>query len=275
VRFGIMAAVFLVIVALAVGLGVGIGKKNHNKATEYTDVNSGGQSSDGSSGVQQAFPLGEYSFVTALRAQQTNCTSNSATWRCYPYSVYDAGDSNTANSSQATFNWVITNTSAIYATNRTSLVSDSGVPANLTISSTNNPFALTFTNTSLTYISPSSNKTATRYTFSVTLPKTVVPTPAITTNNAASECFFNSTVVTGSIYLDASRSYPAGDLAESTALGGFQQWPYALEISQVSPGGQGVPDCYEIANGGLGDRITTGLSAESSGSECVCEYRNF
>lgn len=99
--YGRIAAIVGVILLLAIGLGVGLGvgltRRKHN--------NDNGQSGSGLSGnstskAPEPFPLGQYSMVTALHTTSTSCTSNPATWRCYPYIMYDQN----ANGSINTFN---------------------------------------------------------------------------------------------------------------------------------------------------------------------------
>ncbi|KAK4555749.1 hypothetical protein LTR86_006969 [Recurvomyces mirabilis] len=274
-RAAVVAAVVLLVVGLAVGLGVGLtaGRKHPNSSSADQAGPSGATSPDNRT---QVFPLGEYSLLTNLREVNTSCTSNPATWRCYPYTVFNLADSSTNTSSAATFNWIITNTSSTYATNTSSSTPSEGIPANLTISSTNNPFSIIFTNQSLTYISLASNTSSPRLTFNFTQSKSVIPSTSITSNGATAECFFNSTVFTGTLYLDAPRTYPYGQEAQrDSSIGGFEQWPYAVEILQASPGGQDVPACYQMINGGVGDRILTAGTAMSEESRCLCDYRNY
>lgn len=280
-RLAMLIAALLVVIGLAVGLGVGltIGKKKNSDSAGEGDATYSQQQPEDSTSTQQ-LPLGQYSFATNLRSQQTNCTANPATWRCYPYSVLDPSNPSTNSTSQSTFNWIIRNDSAIYATKDTPSTSSSagGIPANLTLSSTNNPFALTFTNQSLTYHSSSDGNTfPPMLTFSFTLPKTVVPTSAIASDNAATQCFFNSTILSGRIYLAASSSSSSqSPSADSTASSGnLEQWPYSVEVLQSSVGGEGTPDCYKTVNGGLGERVAEGLEPVAEGEECRCEYSNF
>lgn len=270
-RLLLILFIALAIIGLAVGLGVGltVGRRNSSGDGGTVTTAPGGSTSTESPPPQ--FPLGEYSFITALRTQQTNCSAKAAAWRCYPYSTF--ADSNT--SSQATFNWIITNTSSSYALNIPDVTSSAGIPANLSISTMNNPFTISFTNQSLTYINDNSNATSPRYAFNFTMSKVVVPSPAITSNNQASQCYFNSTVFTGLLYLSASRTFPDTSLRNSTSLGGYNQWPYAVEITQSSPGGDGVPDCYETINGVNAGRIINGLDPQPESSTCVCDYRNY
>jgi hypothetical protein len=267
----LLGVVLLVVLGLAIGLGVRLTvgrKKDHENENESTTPSNGGDGDTQPTLIQQ-LPLGQYSFATTLRAQQTNCSSNSATWRCYPYTVFNPSDPSTQASSLSTFDWIIRNDSAFYATSTTPNTPTSGILANLTISSTNNPFALAFTAQQLTYHADT-NATSPRLTFSFPLSKTVVPTSALTSNNAVTQCFFNSTILSGTIYLAGSLD----SLANSTGSGSYQDWPYAVEVTQSSPGGEGIPDCYETVDGKLGARIG-GLEPEAEGDECRCEYRNY
>lgn len=274
-RLAIALVVVSLLVGLAVGLGVGltIGRNSNGSnnamaanATASTNPNAGANDEP-----IQDLPLGEYSFITALRSEQTNCSANAAAWRCFPYVTYD--NSNT--SSLATFNWAISNTSSAYATNVSSSTSSQGIPANLTISSVNNPFAISFVNQSLTYISDSANISSSRYTFSFMMSKEVVPSPAITSDDAASQCFFNATNFAGTIYLNAPGTSPDAARAQATGAGGYAPWPYAVEVSQTALGGSNVPNCYETSNGVIGSRILTGLTPQPTDSQCICDYRNF
>jgi hypothetical protein len=176
----------------------------------------------------------------------------------------------------ATFNWIISNTSSTYASDATKASSLSVMPANLTISSTNNPFSISFSNQSMTYIpATSSNATSARYTFSFTQNKTVIPTISLTSSGATAVCFFNTTTFSGTLYLDAGRTFPSAAMANDTGLAGYTQWPYAIEITQSSPGGQDVPACYESVNGVVGARILTATAPEPTENECACDYRNY
>ncbi|KAM0709663.1 hypothetical protein Q7P35_003703 [Cladosporium inversicolor] len=267
-RLVILAVAIVVVVGLAVGLGVGltVGRKNGHESENTTTSNSGDTQQPT---LIQQLPLGQYSFATTLRDQQTNCSSNPATWRCYPYTVFNPSDSSTQTSSLSTFDWIIRNTSAIYATNTTPNTPTSGVSANLTISSTNNPFALAFTAQDLTYHADT-NATSPRLTFAFALPKIVVPTSALTSNNVVTQCYFNNTILSGTIYLEGSLD----SSANSTGSSSYQDWPYAVEVIQSSPSGEGTPDCYETVDGKLGARVE-GLEPEAEGDECRCEYRNY
>jgi hypothetical protein len=272
-RLILLVLAVLVVLGLAIGLGVGltVGRKHANESKSTATINGTDTQSQDSSKPIQEFPLGLYSFVTTLRDQQTNCTSNPATWRCYPYGVFDSSNPSTSASSQSVFDWIIRNTSAIYATNSTTPPTPpSGEPANLTISSTNNPFAMAFAAQEMTYTSGSFASSA-KLTFAFTLPKIVIPTLALKSDNAATQCFFNSTVLSGMIYLAA----PPESSDDPTQTASYQQWPYAVEVIQSSPGGDGTPECYDMFNGKLGERVVQGLEPKAEEDECRCEYRNY
>ncbi|WPH00626.1 Hypothetical protein R9X50_00345600 [Acrodontium crateriforme] len=260
----IVGVMLLVAIALGVGLGVGLTRRNHNN-----DESGSGSSGNSTSNAPEPFPLGQYSMISALRTTNTNCTSNPATWRCYPYIMYDQN----ANASMSTFNWIIANTSATYASNTTTTTtSDQGIPANLTISSTNNPFSISFTNETLTYVSTSSNSSSPRYTFSFSEDKAVIPSTSITTDNSASKCFFNQTTFTGTLYLKAPSTLKGADIA--TGDNGTP-WPFGIEVTENSPGGKGIPTCYVTDNGVVGAEVATQPTPEASSTQCTCEYRNF
>ena len=264
----VIGVALLVIIALAVGLGVGLTRKKHHKSQGETSGPSPGN------GPPQKFPLGEYSLITALKGVETTCTSNPATWRCYPYVPYSP-DGSTNSSSLASFNWIISNTSSTYATNTSGSTPDEGVPANLTVSTQNDPFGITFNKQPLTYVSTTLNASSTRYTFTFTMPKMVIPSPAVTADNSAAECFFNQSIFTGNLYLSAPHNFPSGALSNSSISGGYEQWPYAVDITQTAIGGANVPNCYETVDGHVGARITDGLIAEAASAQCLCDYRNY
>ncbi|KAI6908936.1 hypothetical protein D0867_04858 [Hortaea werneckii] len=272
--FGLAA---LVIIGLAVGLGVGLTIKINQKNSDGNRASNEQLSTESESGEEaMPFPLGEYSLVTALRAVDTTCTPNSATWRCYPYSVYDPSELTTADTSMATFNWILSNTSSVYPTNDTTVTtSAAGIPANLTIRSTNNPFSVTFTNETLTYVNEQGNNTSARFTFSFQMHKSVIPSASITSNNAATQCYFNSTTFVGTLYLNAQSSFLASDAEGNDRKGGYTRWPYAVEIQQSSPGGEDTPTCYETFNGQLGNEVLSLGDAQPDTSQCLCGYRNY
>ncbi len=217
------------------------------------------------------FPAGSYALTTFLDTVSTNCTSNAATWRCYPYTTY----SQSSTGAMATFNWVIT------PADLQSLSS-----SNYTISSTNNPFAVDFSNVSMLLVDI--GLSSERYTFSVPTKKIVIPSAAISRDNSMATCFYNDTTFQADLYTRMSRSYPPPASASSSAATssstagsgdsaseGFKPWPYAIRVEETIGGGSNVPACYKTVNGNLGDRINDGITEEAQKNMCGCLYKNW
>lgn len=274
----IAGIVALVVIGLAVGLGVGLTvgrrKGKHDGENEETPGPAGN-----SVGESQSFPVGQHSIATTLRIVNTDCTSNPNTWSCFPYTTYNPQNPASFNASQTEFHWIISNTSSTYATNGSTTTPDTGIPANLTISTTDNPLSITFSNKSLTYYNPASNSSAERYTFSFSMAKSVIPDVDISGNNTQSQCWFNQTTFTGSLYLTAPSTY-SGNTTTINSDAGETPWPFAIEVSQTSPGGyqsgeEITPTCYSYINGRDGAMLDAGLSAQPANSQCECGYINF
>ena len=208
-----------------------------------------------SSQTQNAtFPAGSYSFTTFLDTVQADCTSNAATWQCYPYTTYNQS----ASGAMTIFNWIIS-------------PKNDGSPT-FVISSSDNPFALDFSNATLTLVDAGLSTEA--YTFQVPMDKKVIPTTALTGDNSASICDYDDTTFSASLYTKMAMTYPAGSSAQTNStVGAFQQWPYAVSVQQVIGGGVNVPACYETMNGNQGNRIS--LETQPSQSTCRCTYQNF
>lgn len=187
--------------------------------------------------------------ITFLNTVYTNCTSNAATWNCYPYSLY----SDNPTQSEATFNWIITTGS------------NAGT---YQISSTTNPFSLQFENVPLT-LKDQGNETQ-HYWFQVTVDKSVTPLHAITSDNSQSVCYFNGTSFTGYLYTNITNDYPPA--GQSTG-GTYPSWPYAVRAEQTMSGGDGVPSCYETDNGNIGQEIP--MNSTTFGDLCDCLYINY
>jgi len=260
---------FVLCVAIALGVGLGVGLTHQKSSASSSAASETDPSSAPSSAAPLGFPIGTYSLNTALRSVQTNCTSNPSTWRCFPYSIYSNGSS--SDSSLTSFNWVIANTSATYVTN-SSLPSTNalGISANLSVSTSNNPFSISFNNQPLVYLNDNARP---RFQFNYTMSQQTIPTTALTSDNSASICKYNDTLLTGTLYLSDSLipDYPA---ANSTA-GSYQTWPFAVKVEQVANGGENVPACYKTNNGVPGEMITGSLTQEPSSAQCLCDYRNY
>jgi hypothetical protein len=165
------------------------------------------------------------------------------------------------------FNWVITFTG----------LSD----AHYVISSSDNPFALTFTNASLQLIDPGLETEA--YTFSVPMEKIVKPQTALTDDNAATSCIYNDTAFHALLYTKKLKTYPSATQGSDTTASlttpssndpVFKPWPHAVMVEQRISGGSGVPSCYKTINAELGERVQ-GLTIEPETKACNCEYMNF
>ncbi|THW86051.1 hypothetical protein D6D18_07610 [Aureobasidium pullulans] len=260
-RIGFLVLAALLIIGLGIGLGVGLTRGGGGGKHDQP----GGPPSGSGGSVQLAYPVGEYSLVTALRMVETNCTSNANTWRCFPGPTFDQSPA----ASLATFNWILSNTSTEYATNVSDLsTSGLGVAANLSISASDNPFSIVFDSTPLTFI----NDTSPRYTFAANISQKIIPAANITADNRATVCFFNQTQVIGTLHLDDTfaQHYTYTGNNASYAL-----WPYAVHVELVSPGGTDTPACYYTNNGVVGQQITDVFTAQPAEDLCQCEYRNY
>jgi hypothetical protein len=272
----IVIVLLFVVIALAVGLGVGLKnkKKSRYEPTRSTSLNlnanntptrssdSPATSSTSSADPTGPFPVGKYSIVTFLDTVATGCTSNPATWLCYPYTTYNQS----ATQSAATFDWVIN-----------SVKPTASSSSNLTISSTSNPFALAFKDVPLDMLDR--GQSTERYRFQVPMDKLVVPTASITNDNSRASCWFNGTTFQAQLYTKRAKTYPAPDAGPPTSGGtptaGMSTWPFAVDVKQVIGGGDGIPECFKVNNGEVGARITEGLESKGAGGLCSCAYRNF
>ncbi|MCJ1404319.1 hypothetical protein MMC11_007544 [Xylographa trunciseda] len=246
----LVLVVIAVIIALAVGLTIGLRKSNSTSAVPFSSTPTSSPSSDPSG----PFPIGSYSLNTFLDSVSTNCTSNSATWRCYPYATY----ADSPSLALATFNWIIS-------------PSENG----LTISSTDNPFAINFADVPLTMTDNGTENE--RYFFSVPNNKVVIPSTSITTDNSMASCQYNNTQLQASLFTHTASSYPPNSSVStgSSTVDSFRPWPFAVQVSQSIGGGVDVPACFEVTNGTLGAPVTNGLVAQPSQDFCSCVYKNY
>ena len=274
-RFCIIFWLILVVaIALAVGLGVGLSRRHHNEYALSTSMQPShntnsiptsskpAPSPSASSSPQTGpFPAGSYTFTTFLSTVSTNCTSNPSSWNCQPSVTYSTDPSG----SEAQFNWIIS------TTNSTPISSP-----NFTISSTNNPFSIDFTNTSL--ILMDAGQDTERYSFTTTVPKIVYPTTSLSI-----KCFYNQTQFSGNLYTKKPKTAPSGAAAASSTStasaaastgDAFAEWNFAVEATQSIGGGVDVPDCYQYNNGQTGARVTQGYEERDAGQFCSCAYKN-
>ncbi|KAM3069244.1 hypothetical protein ACMFMG_010756 [Clarireedia jacksonii] len=201
-----------------------------------------------------AFPARNYSLPTFLTTITTNCTSNPEIWKCYPYSTYSAGN---PSDSSATFQWLITSTSI------------SNSPANLTISSTPNPFSIFFNNASL--ILKDEGLDTEHYFFQIQMQKQTRPDVQLGLENKAATCYFDGTVLEGELYTKIGVGAGAIDEGEETGTGGFVAWPGRVEVKQIAKAGTGLPRCVDTDGVSLGEFGVGGVGGEKV---CECVYVN-
>ena len=144
------------------------------------------------------------------------------------------------------------------------------------ISSSDNPFAITFSNVSLDLVD--AGRPSERYTFSLPIDKYVPPAAPITSDNTPAACWFNATRFEGSLYTRRQTNASASESAPAptpTATNGWQPWPGAVNVTQSIAGGENVPNCYQLVNGVMGAPVTQGLEPKPAADVCECGWRNF
>lgn len=200
-----------------------------------SDSNKDSQGSSSDEDTEEApFPAGSYSFETTLQSTTTDCTSRASTWRCYPYNI----DSN------ATFFWILS-------------PSDGGY----TISSSENPFAPSFDNLTLSTVDKDGDDE--RLTFEFEMERSVVPEDALTEDNRAAKCRFAGTKFQATLW--TKRGVPAD---ADTDGGKFARWPGDVEIVQSKEAELGQPVCEDADGNAIAD-------VQASSGECTCDYANF
>ncbi|KAK5069551.1 hypothetical protein LTR64_008232 [Lithohypha guttulata] len=256
VCLGCVAFVILVVLGIALGVGLGVGltkRKGASSQPVSTDPVPADNTTSPSSNNQN-YPLGTFAIPTYLTTTNTSCTSNPATWRCYPYTTY----SQSTTASFSTLLWRITS-----PTNST---------LDLQISNTNPAFSYPFTNVPLT-LSNAGDLQQSAFTFSFNFRKQVIPDADITGgDNAATRCYYNNTLVSVRLYDNAQGGGgnvtrpPSGQ--SDTQNGGGELWPYAIEFEEriAEP-----PECFRYVNGEEGAVVPV----DEGVGECVCGYRNF
>lgn len=216
----------------------------------------------------ESFPIGSYTFTTFLDTTSANCTSNPASWKCEPSVTYASSPTN----AQATFNWIIS-----------AADSNSSSGSNLTISSTDNPFVIDFSDAPLTLADAGTDNE--RYTFSITVAKAVFPSFNV-------KCDYNDTQFTANLYTNKPKSYPGnstsatptssaagaaatGGAAGAPAGGAFANWNFAVDAEQSIGGGVDVPACYSLVDEEPGNRVTAGYDVMPAADFCSCAYKNY
>lgn len=223
----------------------------HADYSPSVDVSGPNTGSDASITDPQPFPLGSWSVPTYLTSTNTSCTSNSATWRCYPYNTYT--DSNPS-TSFSTLLWRITS-----PTNST---------LDLEISNSNPTFSYPFTNQPLA-LADANDVSLSAFSFDFTYRKQVVPNRDITGDNGATRCYYNNTLLSVKLYNNEQGAGgqvvgPPPGTANTT-----QEWPYAVEYQETI---NEAPECFRYVNGEETDPVDV---AAGTGGDCVCAYRNY
>ncbi|PBP25876.1 hypothetical protein BUE80_DR003136 [Diplocarpon rosae] len=246
----IVVVVILCLVGLIVGLVFGLQnrKKKSNKNINDQGGASGMINGPRNPAADITFPAGSYRIDTYLSTITTNCTSNPATWRCYPYFTYAQSPSQAT----ATFDWIITP------------VENSN---NYTISSTQNYFSLVFANASLSLMNAGADDE--HYFFQLSMQKPTKPAAQLGNQNVGSTCYFNSTTFRGSLYTKITKIFSSNDTNGQTKSLVYAAWPYAVKVQQVAAAAQGTPTCLDPQGNSLGD-----FSVLDTTQECSCSYIN-
>ncbi|KFA65594.1 hypothetical protein S40285_04354 [Stachybotrys chlorohalonatus IBT 40285] len=222
--FGLLITI---VVALAVGLTVGL-------------RNRGGGDGAGDNGTTFHFPVGSFALNTTLQRTTTDCTSNPATWRCYPYE----------DRAPATFFWVITENNS----------------SSFNISSTENPFAPTFSNLTMEILD--GNQLDERLVFSFSMAKTVVPSEGLSPgNNRAARCTFPDTMFEATLWTRRRNGQVLVPPIETND--NFEDWPGDVEVAQIKASALSSPPMCEDNQGTLIADVQAGPG------ECECRYASF
>ncbi|KAI6713555.1 hypothetical protein JHW43_003910 [Diplocarpon mali] len=249
-----LAVIVIVVISCLVGLIVGLvfGLRNrHAKSNKNVNIHGGasGTIDDPSNPAANAtFPAGSYRISTYLSTLTTNCTSDPATWRCYPYFTY----AQSPTQATAIFDWIITP------------VENSD---KYSISSTENYFSFVFANASLSLMNAGADDE--HYLFQISMQKPTKPVAQLGEQNVASTCYFNSTTLQGSLYTRMPKTFSPNDTNGQVEIQALTAWPYAVRIEQVAAAAQGTPTCLDPQGMSLGD-----FSVPDTTQECDCLYMN-
>ncbi|KAF5974308.1 hypothetical protein FCOIX_8372 [Fusarium coicis] len=220
----VIALVGVAIVAVALGIGLSIGLKDEDRAPSQETS---------TSEAPAAFPAGSFAFKADLQNTTTDCTSNPSTWRCYPYEK----------GSSTTFFWIISSTNG----------------SSYNISSTENPFAPSFTNLTLNVLDKDTSLERLQFSFSMN--KTVVPDDKLSSSNRAAKCTFDDTLFEATLWTQRKR----GDEAAGNTK--FAAWPGDVDVVQRKTFNGGSPNCVDSEGGQVGD-------VKSESGACECRYAN-
>ena len=103
--------------------------------------------------------------------------------------------------------------------------------------------------------------------------KTVIPNVTLTADGAATDCFYNGTIFSAVLYTKMEKTYPPQNTTSPSATAAYPPWPYAVDVQQTADGGTGVPDCYKMVNGNVGEHVP--VATEATSQTCQCQYQNY
>lgn len=94
-----------------------------------------------------------------------------------------------------------------------------------------------------------------------------MPSEPLDASNTAATCFYNSTTFEAALYTRMDKTYPS---SVNNTTSDSQDWPYAVEISEIAPGGEDVPNCFNTQGNAVGSFV-----AQDTSQDCSCIYTNF
>lgn len=95
------------------------------------------------------------------------------------------------------------------------------------------------------------------------------------------QCFFADTVFEANLYTKRLQSYPkqsstsGAPSSENSSSIPFEDWKFAVDVTQSSGGGSTVPECYHVTNNVKGAKIMDGITPQATKDTCSCVYKNY
>lgn len=222
----VVGALVLVVLGTGLAVGLAIGLKNTRRpAASNNDAST------------PNFPAGSYSFNTTLQVASTACTSNALTWPCYPGKP---GES-------AVFTWIINQVNS----------------SHYAISSSDNPFAPSFTNLTLSRMDM--NQPSERLTFSFAMDWVILPEGSITPDDRSAKCTFKNTTFEATLWTRRDGAEVSGDAVLGDKFG---PWPGDVEVKQSVDSKYGPPSCAYLEGGAI-------IDVRAGKGMCECRYANF
>jgi hypothetical protein len=104
------------------------------------------------------------------------------------------------------------------------------------------------------------------YFFQLSMTKPTKPTTQLGSQNVAATCTFDDTTLQAYLYTKRKKTYPKD---EPNQVSGFELWPGAVKIEQVTGGRPGSPKCVEQSGNSLGE-----FGVEDGTQLCDCLWLN-